>query len=144
MKFTERTLGKFKYRVLEDPTDISIHLRIELVAELEQDQREFPDQQWTPEWLNIIKTHQFELRQLDLDSICPRKDLMNWETDTYSFAKELKDRVDEARPFIGEDPFIEPLVVREGNLELIDGHMRYTILNEWGEAETYAYVARTM
>jgi hypothetical protein len=142
MKFKEISIGKFVYKALEDPAEIRSHLLKELRAELEQDQREHPDQLWTPEWLEILDTHSFVLKRVNLSDIKPREDLMGWETPDYSFISELRDRVAESKEEILQNPIIPPLVLLEETAELMDGHMRFTLLKESGETEAYAYVAK--
>ena len=66
---------------------------------------------------------------------------MHWETESYSFKKELGSRVSEARDRLNTIRTFEPLVVLKDGVELIDGYMRYTFLTESGEKDVYAYIS---
>lgn len=126
----------FLYNIKQDIES----LKESLGKEWEQDHREFPDQPWTLEWLTKLQNSSFEMKRMHLSAIVPRKDLMTWVSGKYVFAEELSSRVSEARENISETTIIDPLVVLADTNELVDGYMRYTLLQEMGAKEVLVYV----
>lgn len=136
----KRTLGGVVYRVFESPEAANIYLERTLKEEWDQDHAEFPDQPWTVEWLKRLETATFELKEVSLGDIYPREDLMNHETDAYSFKEELASRVEEAGNLLENENGIEPLIVFNGSNELVDGYMRFTLLEKSGVRSVLVYI----
>ena len=67
---------------------------------------------------------------------------MEWKTSDYDFASELAERADEREESMLRGVSQEPLLVREPDLELMDGYTRYTVLRRHSQTMTYVYLAR--
>lgn len=139
--FAYERLGTFTYNVVRDPSAATAYLRFWLKREWETDHEEAPTEPWTVEWLALLPSLGFRLAELDLAAVHPRPDLMAHGTGTASFASALRVRVAERRKSLLRGVSLEPLVVREGTGELMDGYTRYWLLREQGETRIYAYLA---
>jgi len=111
-----------------------------LLPEWEADRDEFPDQIWTIEWLNALPKMNFTLQKLEITSIVPRDDLMNYSSEDYDFQSELLARIEDRKDSIQRGVSIEPIVVNSRGNELMDGYSRYFALLELWQKEIYAYV----
>ena len=137
-----KKLGDFTYNILTDLNDINRFLTYWLTKEWQADCEEDSAQAWTFEWLALLPQMSFSLEVLKLTSINPRADLMNYRTETYSFAKELQARAEERQESMLRGVSIEPIVVNQSGLELMDGYTRYTVLEKYQQTEVYAYVGK--
>ncbi len=138
--FRYKKLGKFTYHVITDKSKLKQFLLKWIGGEWEIDHKEFPDQQWTIEWLNLLPQYNFKLKKVDLETIQPRQDLMNYKTDSYNFKEELKVRAYEMEESILQGSSLGPLLVKKENMELMDGYTRYTILKKYQQKTTYVYL----
>ena len=82
----------------------------------------------------------FQVQIVDLNKNNLRKDLMNYKTENYNFFEELKDRAEEMEESILRGSSIEPLLINNKNMELMDGYTRYLVLKKHKEKKIYAYV----
>jgi len=139
--FRYKKLGKFTYHVITDKSKLKSFLLKWIGGEWEIDHKEFPDQSWTIEWLNLLPQYNFKLKKVDLETIQPRQDLMNYKTDSYSFIEELNVRADEMEESILQGSSLGPLLVKKENMELMDGYTRYTILNKYQQKRVYVYLS---
>jgi hypothetical protein len=103
----------------------------------------FPDQPWTIEWLNLLPKMQFQLEKVELDNIRPRKDLMNYHSETDNFMESLRERAIEREESVLRGVSIEPVIINSENFELMDGYTRYTVLQNLGKRTAYAYLGTT-
>jgi hypothetical protein len=138
-KYTK--LEDFTYHILQKEEDITPFIKKWLKPEWEKDHQEHPDQPWTIEWLEILESGEFKLETIDLKKIKPRKDLMDYVKDGYSFMKELKERSTDREESMLRGSSIEPLIVKGSNMELMDGYTRYMVLKKHNQKKVYAYVA---
>ena len=138
--FRYKKLGKFTYHVITDRSKLKPFLLKWIGGEWEIDHKEFPDQLWTIEWLNLLPQFNFRLKKINLETIQLRQDLMNYETDTYNFVEKLKVRADEMEESILQGSSLGPLLVKKENMELMDGYTRYTILKKHQQKRTYVYL----
>jgi hypothetical protein len=138
--FRYKKLGKFTYHIIRDKTKIKPFLLNWLGKEWEQDNKEFPDQPWTIEWLNHLLNLQFKLIIIHLDKIILREDLMSYKRDEYNFLEELNLRADEMEQSILQGSSIGPLIIRNEGFELMDGYTRYMILKRHQQKRIYAYI----
>ena len=134
-------LGDFTYNVLPE-SQIKSFLMEYLKQEWEIDHAEFPDQQWTVEWLDLLSRMEFKLKIIKLGDIVLRQELMNYKNDTDDFVASLRKRADERKESFMRGVSTEPLVVNGDNMELMDGYTRYTALKEYQQENVYAYVGR--
>ena len=138
--FRYKNLGKFTYHVITDKSKLKPFLLKWIGGEWEIDRKEFPDQPWTFEWLNLLPHYNFKLKKVDLEIIQPRQDLMNYKTGSYSFIEELNVRADEMEESILQGSSLAPLLVKKENMELMDGYTRYTILKKYHQKWVYVYL----
>ncbi|MFW9866148.1 MAG: hypothetical protein ACFFEN_08635 [Candidatus Thorarchaeota archaeon] len=138
--FEYRRLGKFTFHVITNKSKIKPFLVKWLDKEWQQDHKEYPDQIWIVDWLNLLASMKFHLEVIELGSIKLREDLMNYKNESYSFLGELKSRVDEMEEAILQGSSIGPLIVNKENMELMDGYTRYMILKKNGAKEVYVYI----
>jgi hypothetical protein len=140
--FIYRKLENLVYNIIENEEDINPFLTKWLGREWRIDNKEHPDQAWGKEWLTQLPNLNFKLTIIDIEEIKPRKELMNYKKGVYSFRDELKERVKEREESILRGISIEPLVVRQSDMELMDGYTRYFVLKKLGKKKVYAYVGK--
>ena len=139
-EFVYRKLGDFTYNILAHQEDIYPFLLLWIGQEWQSDNEEFPDQVWTIEWLKLLPQMTFSLEILDLKAVKPREDLMSHQTESYSFIEELMARAQERELSMLRGVSIEPLLVNEDGLELMDGYTRLMVLQKYGQEKVYAYI----
>ena len=139
-EFEYRKLGGFTYNILANKEDVYPFLLQWIGQEWQSDHEEFPDQIWTIEWLKLLPQMTFSLETLDLKAIKPRADLMGHQTESYSFIEELTARAKDRELSMLRGVSIEPLLINEDGLELMDGYTRYQVLQKYGQEKVYAYV----
>ena len=138
--FKYKKLGKFTYHIIGKKNQIKPFLLQWIEKEWQIDHKEFPDQPWTIEWLNLLPNMEFKLIVVDLEKINLHLDLMNYKTDSYIFLEELNLRVEEMEEYLLQGSSIGPLIVNNENMELMDGYTRYMILKKNQQKRTYAFV----
>jgi hypothetical protein len=136
LPFEYRKLGDFTYHVLSNPEEIKAYLMKWIMAEWESDHNEAPNEHWTVEWMSTLPKMEFSLEIIMLHDICPNVDLMSVE----EFQRSLKERADEREESILRGISIEPLLIDQNGLELMDGYTRYTVLKRYDQNHVYAYV----
>lgn len=141
-QYEYKKLGSFTYNILADSNDIERFLTFWLMREWKADHEEDSAQVWTLQWLELLPQMNFSLDVMKLKDINLRADLMNYETETYSFARELQLRAEEREESMLRGVSIEPLVVNQSSLELMDGYTRYLVLKKHRQTEVYVYVGR--
>lgn len=62
--------------------------------------------------------------------------------DSGDIAKELQARAEEREESMLRGVWIEPVIVNQSGLELMDGYTRYTVLKKHRQTEVYAYVGK--
>ena len=129
--FKYKKLGKFTYHIIGKKNQIKPFLLKWIEKEWQIDYKDFPDQQWTIEWLDLLPNMKFKLLVVDLDKINLRQDLMNYKTYSYNFLEELNLRVEEMEESLLQGISIGPLIVNNENMELMDGYTRYMILKKF-------------
>ena len=139
-EFEYRKLGDFTYNILAHKDDIYPFLLQWMWQEWQSDHEEFPDQIWTVEWLKLLPQMTVSLEILDFEVIKPRVDLMSHQTASYSFIEELTVRAQERELSMLRGVSIEPLLVNEDGLELMDGYTRLMVLQKYGQEKVYAYI----
>jgi hypothetical protein len=137
--FEYRRLGDFTYYILSDPKQIKVYLMKWIMHEWEIDHNESPEEHWTVEWMSVLPNMEFTLQIIHLNDICPNIDLMSVE----DFQKSLIARAEEREESILRGVSIEPLLVNQDGLELMDGYTRYEVLKSYEQKEVYAYMGST-
>ncbi|REJ77245.1 MAG: hypothetical protein DWQ47_12685 [Acidobacteria bacterium] len=136
-------LGDFTYNLLPE-IQVRPFLIEWLIPEWDADRKEFPDQPWTAEWLELITYMNFTLEVLSLDVISLRPDLMAYRSDKMNFADSLAARANEREESLLRGVSTEPLVVNADGLELMDGYTRYEVFRRHNQKEVYAYVGKSV
>jgi hypothetical protein len=141
MKFEWRyqKCGDFTYNVLP-PSQIKPFLLEWVVREWEADHREFPDQPWTIEWLDLLPAMSFQLEEVALDRIQLRLDLMEYKTEKDDFMASLMARVEEREESLLRGVSTEPLLINRSGCELMDGYTRYMVMKKHRQAKVIAYL----
>jgi len=134
--FEYRKLGDFAYNILSDPIDIKAYLMKWIMQEWGSDYNKAPDEHWTVAWMNTLPKMEFTLAIVSLKDIQPNQDLMS----VAEFISELEERTDEREESMLRGVSIEPLLVNQNGLELMDGYTRYTVLKRYKQKEAYAYI----
>lgn len=143
-EFEYRKLGDFTYNILAHQEDYYPFLLQWVGQEWRSDHEEFPDQPWTVEWLDLLPKMSFSLEVLELKSVKPRQDLMDYRTEGYSFIEELQVRAQEREISMLRGVSVEPLLVNRGGLELMDGYTRFMVLQKYRQEKVYAYVGHLL
>ncbi len=136
LSFEYRRLADFTYHVLADSAEIRAYLMKWIMREWELDHEEAPEEHWTLAWMQVLPQMQFSLEVIPLEDIRPNADLMR----VADFQKSLQERADEREEAMLRGVSIEPLLVNQSSLELMDGYTRYTVLKRHTQKEVYAYV----
>ena len=89
------------------------HIVFWMQKEWEQDYDEFPDQEWTREWLKILPNLEFKLKIIEIEKIHLRDDLMKYNDSSNNFSEHLKLRTVEMEESILRGSSIEPFLVYE-------------------------------
>ena len=129
-------LGDLTYHILTDPDDIKHHLTKWILREWELDHHDAPHEHWTVEWMEVFPKMEFTLELLPLREICPHPDL--WSVP--EFQSSLQERADEREWSVLRGVSIEPLLVNQDGLQLMDGYTRYTVLKRYDQKDVYAYM----
>jgi hypothetical protein len=140
--FIYKKLGNFIYNIIGNEEDINPFLAKWLGREWRIDNREQLDQAWTKDWLTQLPNLNFKLAIVNIEKITPKKELMNYKKGDHSFRDKLMERVEEREESILRGVSIEPLVVRQSDMELMDGYTRYFVLKKLGKKKVYAYVGK--
>jgi hypothetical protein len=96
-------------------------------------------------WLETLRNRKWQLRQIKIaDAKLDELALRHVDAKSgYNFADRLAQRRKELRTAVelfGQ--VIWPIVIREEDMEVLDGYCRYTTLKEMGVTRAYAYVGR--
>jgi len=129
-------LGDFTYHILTGPLMIKTHVMKWIMREWETDHNEAPEEGWTVEWMEALPKMEFALEIIELEDIHPQADLISVE----DFRIDLKERADEREEGMLRGVSIEPLLINQNDMELMDGYTRYMVLKRHQQKEVYAYV----
>lgn len=140
VKFNYKKLGRFTYHIINNKNDITPFISKWLKKEWDIDIKEFPEQQWTINWLNLLPFMKFKLDIVEMDKIKLHEDLMQYESESYNFLKSLQTRAEEMEIAIIQGSSIAPLIINKENMELMDGYTRYMILKTYNQKRTYVYL----
>jgi len=137
-----RRLEGIAYWVIENPEAIRDFINTDVRKEWEADARsEYGDPKHDL-WLKTLTRRKWRLEVMDIARIKLDPDIMNYVDPKrrYVFSKSLKKRSAELRHNIAVGAVVlSPLIVRNEDIQLVDGYSRYTALNAMSVPRTYAY-----
>ena len=138
-----RRLEGIAYWVIEDPDSIHDFINTEIRKEWEQDARsEHRDPRKDP-WLKNLAKRKWSLRIVQTEQINLKSEIMNYvdKKGGYVFAENLAQRRKELQEVVQRfGVVLWPLVVKEENMQLVDGYCRYATLKALGISRIYMYV----
>ena len=137
-----RRLEGITYWVIEDPEGIKDLITTEIRREWEEDAKnEHRDPKKDP-WLKTLSKRRWSLRIAEINTIRLNPEIMNYvdsERD-YVFRERLTQRRRELQTVIENfGVVIWPLIVREEDMQLVDGYCRYATLKAMNISRTYVY-----
>jgi hypothetical protein len=137
-----RRLEGITYWVIEDPEGIRDLITTEIRREWEEDAKnEHRDPKKDP-WLRTLSKRRWSLRIAEINTIRLNPEIMNYvdsERD-YVFRERLTQRRRELQTVIENfGVVIWPLIVREEDMQLVDGYCRYATLKAMNISRTYVY-----
>lgn len=137
-----RRLEGITYWVIEDPEGIKDLITTEIRREWEEDAKnEHRDPKKDP-WLRTLSKRRWSLRIAEINTIRLNPEIMNYvdsERD-YVFRERLTQRRRELQTVIENfGVVIWPLIVREEDMQLVDGYCRYATLKAMNISRTYVY-----
>jgi hypothetical protein len=138
-----RRLEGIAYWVINDPDAIHDFINTEIRKEWEQDARsEHRDPRMDP-WLKNLSKRKWSLRIVQIGQVSLNPEIMNFvdKREGYVFAESLAQRRQELQQVIRRfGVVLWPLVVKEENMQLVDGYCRYVTLKAMGISRIYVYV----
>ncbi len=140
-----RRLDGISYWVIEDPDGIYDFIPTEVGKEWEEDIKSMTRDPASGLWLETLPKRTWQLETIQLETIRLDEALMIYVDNRsgYNFAERLAKRRQELRKGLELwRRVIWPIVVREKDMEVLDGYCRYTALKEIGVSKLYAYVER--
>ena len=140
-----RRLEGITYWVIEDPEAIRDFINKEVRKEWAQDIKAMAGDPASGVWLETLRSRKWRLRIVHTGDIKLDESALNYvdAKSGYNFAERLAQRRKELRKAIELwGRVIWPIVIREEDMEVLDGYCRYTTLKEMGVTKTYAYVGR--
>jgi hypothetical protein len=138
-----RRLEGVAYWVIENTEAIYDFINTEVKEEWEADARsEGRDPRQDP-WLKTLSKRKWSLAITRTDMVKLDPDIMNYVNSKtgYDFAQRLAKRSEQLQREIKEFAHvIWPVIVREEDMQLVDGYCRYTALKTMKVSRIYAYV----
>lgn len=138
-----RRLEGIAYWVIEDPEAIYDFINTEVKKEWEADARSEGRDPREDSWLKTLSKRKWSLATTKTDMIKLDPDVMNYVNSKtgYDFAQRLAKRSAQLQREIKEFAHvIWPVIVREEDMQLVDGYCRYAALKTMGISRIYAYV----
>jgi len=138
-----RRLEGIAYWVIEDPDAIHDFINTEIRKEWEQDAKgEHRDPKKDP-WLKNLAKRKWSLKIVQIEQVSLNPEIMNYvdKKGGYVFAESLAQRRKELQEVVQRfGVVLWPLVVKEENMQLVDGYCRYATLKAMGISRIYMYV----
>ncbi len=138
-----RRLEGVSYWVIDDPDGIYDFINTEVRKEWEEDIKSMPGDPASGLWLATVLKRTWRLQTVRTDAIRLDESVMNYvnEKNGYSFAERLAKRRQELRKALELwSRVIWPIIIREEDMEVLDGYCRYATLKEIGVSKVYAYL----
>lgn len=140
-----RRLEGISYWVIEDPDGIHDFINTEVRKEWEEDVRSLPDDPASGAWLATLPRRRWRLDVVRTTELRLDESVMNYvdSKSGYNFAHRLAKRREELRKGIKLwKRVIWPVIVREEDMEVLDGYCRFTTLKEMGVSRIYTYIGK--
>ncbi len=138
-----RRLDGISYWVIDDPSGIYDFINTEVRKEWEEDIKSMPDDPASGLWLETLPKRQWRLEIVRTSSVALDESTMSYmDTQSgYNFAERLDKRRQELRTALTRwARVIWPIIIREEDMQVLDGHCRFTTLKEMGVSRMYAYL----
>jgi len=138
-----RRIESITYWVIEDSAAIHDLVNSEIRREWEEDaQNEHKDPE-NDEWLKTLFKRKWSLRVVEIERIILNPDIVNYvdKERGYVFRKSLTKRRRELQKVIQSfGVVIWPLIIREEDMQLVDGYCRYETLKAMDVSHVYVCV----
>jgi len=138
-----RRLEGVTYWVIQNPEAIYDFINTEIRKEWEEDARSEHRNPKDDAWLRTLPKRKWNLRTVGIERIKLNNEIMNY-VDTkrrYVFQTSLAQRRRELQEQIQRfSVVIWPLIVREEDMQLVDGYCRYATLRAMNVSKAYVYV----
>lgn len=138
-----RRLEGISYWVIDDPDAIYDFVNTEIRKEWEEDARSEQRDPEDDQWLKSLSKRKWSLRIAQIEQLELNPEIMNYvdrERD-YNFVESLAKRRQELQEVIQHfSVVIWPLIVREEDMQLVDGYCRYATLKAMNVSRIYVYV----
>lgn len=138
-----RRLDGISYWVIEDHAAIHDFINTEIRKEWEGDVKDMVGDPASGVWLQNLPKRKWRLEIVRTDDVSLDQTAMNYvdAKSGYNFAERLAKRRQELRKGIELwGRVIWPIIVRDEDMQVLDGYCRYTTLREMGVPRIYAYL----
>ena len=137
-----RRLDGITYWVIESPEDVHDFVNTQIRKEWTADARDEGRNPNEDPWLKNLSSRRWQLEVLQVSEIKPNPYEFIPRIG-YSFEERLAKRSQELRKAVETyGSVIWPVIVRDEDMQLVDGYCRYTTLRAMSIPRIYAYVGR--
>lgn len=137
-----RRLEGITYWVIDDSDAIYDFVNTEIRKEWEEDARSERCYPKHDPWLKTLSERRWDLRIIEAERVRLDPEIMNYvdRKSGYNFCESLAERKQELCEIIQRfGVVIWPLIVREEDLQLVDGYCRYAALKALHVSRIYVY-----
>jgi len=138
-----RRLEGISYWVIEGPEAIGDYVNTEIRKEWEYDAKCTPNDPAGGAWLATLSKRNWRLEIVNTSDLMLDEEMLTFvDSKTgYDFAERLSQRREELRRSIQLwGRVIWPIIVREEDMQVLDGYCRFTALKEMGVQRIFAYL----
>jgi hypothetical protein len=138
-----RRLEGISYWVIEDPEAIRDYVDTEIRKEWEYDVKRTPNDPAGGAWLATLSKRDWRLEMVKTIDLSLDEEMMTFvDSKTgYDFAERLSQRRQELRKGLQLwGRVIWPIIVREEDMQVLDGYCRFTALKDMGVQRIFAYL----
>jgi hypothetical protein len=138
-----RSLDGISYKVFQDPVEIKKFVNVTVRREWEKDIKRAGHDPEKSRWLGNLSSRRWRLTTLHSEQIKLNPEIMNIKNEKtgFNFLEDLlKRKVDLDRNMKKYKISFPPVVVREEDMNLIDGYCRFTTLRDLSIPRVYAYL----
>jgi hypothetical protein len=138
-----RRLEGIAYWVINDPDAVRDFINTEIRKEWEQDAKSEQRDPKDDPWLENLPRRKWSLRIVQIEQVSLNPEIMNYvdKKEGYVFAESLAQRRRGLQEVVQRfGVVIWPLVVKEENMQLVDGYCRYVTLKAMGISRIYVYI----
>lgn len=131
--------------MIDDPEGIYDFMNAEVRKEWEEDVKSMPGDPASGVWLATLPRRRWRLSTVRTAEIELDVSVMNYvdAKSSYNFSERLAKRRQELRKAIELwGRVIWPIVIREEDMQVLDGYCRFTTLKEMGVSRVYSYLGR--